>query len=218
MKNYSSFEFVPLRIEDAFDQLWWTKVGGKAAITAMGIDVTNEGWRRYALLALILMLSPDLLVSSLPETTTTADPVASLHSYISNLPTQTAVASTIQTLVRILLLYTARATGSSHLLLGTSLTSLSVSLISSISQGAGFSVREEAQEEWSSTVSVANGPKRANVRINRPLRDIGMKECAIWAWWNGLKVVRKEKLPGGKQGIGALTKGRPDSRYPRDLY
>ena len=39
--------------------------------------------------------------------------------------------------------------GCSHLLLGTNLTSLSVSLLSSISSGGGFNVPEEIFEEWS---------------------------------------------------------------------
>jgi cytoplasmic tRNA 2-thiolation protein 2 len=66
-------------------------------------------------------------------------------------------------------------------------------------------VREEAQEEWQPAVHVGAG---RTVRLNRPLRDIGMKECAVWAWWRGLAVVGKEGFLGGKHGIGALTKGR----------
>jgi cytoplasmic tRNA 2-thiolation protein 2 len=109
----------------------------------------------------------------------------------------------------LLLLHTAWSTESSHLLLGTSLTSLSVSLISSISQGGGFVVREEAQEEWQPTVHVRS---KRTVRVVRPLRDIGMKECAVWAWWRALKVVGKESILGGKQGVGALTKSK--CRFP----
>jgi cytoplasmic tRNA 2-thiolation protein 2 len=141
----------------------------------------------------------------LPRPGASADSIAALRAYISSLPTQTAVPSAIQTLTRLLLLHTAWATESSHLLLGTSLTSLSVSLISSISQGGGFVVREEAQEEWQPTVHLGS---KKTVRVNRPLRDIGMKECAVWAWWHGLHVPGKESFLGGKQGIGALTKSK----------
>ena len=102
-----------------------------------------------------------------------------------------------------MLLHTAASRRSSHLILGTSLTSLSINLISGIAQGAGFSVAEEAKEEWN--------PKLENgitVRIVRPLRDVGMKECALWAWWCGLSIVgTSTPLNGGKHGIGSLTQG-----------
>lgn len=66
-------------------------------------------------------------------------------------------------------------------------------------------MKEEAQEEWTRTIS----PETADwtVRIIRPLRDVGTKECAFWAWWSGLKVVRKHRYSGGRQDIGALTRG-----------
>ena len=43
----------------------------------------------------------------------------------------------------------------------------------------------------------------------RPLRDVGLKECGAWAWWQGLAVVGRESWtwPNAKPGIGALTKG-----------
>ncbi|KAJ7475881.1 hypothetical protein FB451DRAFT_1087870 [Mycena latifolia] len=185
VEQYDHFDFLPLRIEDAFDDAWWQRVGGQRPEPHYSVDLADEE----------LFMSPQPAASS--------DSVSSLRAYIASLPTQTAVPSAIQTLIRLLLLHTAWSTESSHLLLGTSLTSLSVSLISSISQGGGFVVREEAQEEWQPTVYI--GSKRT-VRVNRPLRDLGMKECAVWAWWNGLQVVGKESFLGGKQGIGALTK------------
>ena len=93
-----------------------------------------------------------------------------------------------------LLLHTARATGSSHLLLGTTLTSLSISLISAVAQGGGFTVHEERQEEW------------MNVHVVTPLKDVGIKECAAWLWWGKLQAVLS--LPESKeQGIGKLTQG-----------
>ncbi|KAK1226576.1 Cytoplasmic tRNA 2-thiolation protein 2 [Marasmius sp. AFHP31] len=184
VESYKSFEFIHLRLEDAFDEQWWEKVDGTPT-GDLGIDPSNEA----------------LLMSELSNEET--DPVQRLRSYISALPTPTAIPSAIQTLVRLLLLHTARTTGSSHLLLGTNLTSLSISLISSISQGGGFTVREESFEEWTPSRS-GNGP--ATVRVNRPLQDITLKECAVWAWWNELRVVGRDKFTGGKQGIGALTR------------
>lgn len=106
--------------------------------------------------------------------------------------------------------------GCSHLLLGTSLTSLAISLIAGISQGGGFHVREEAQEEWSADSlhkefeQGGKKGKRHSVRIIRPLREIGMKECGIWSWWMRLPIVGREKWqwPGTKPGLGRLTKGK----------
>lgn len=149
------------------------------------------------------------------EIETGMPPLTALRRYLASLPTPTALPSAIRTLVRLLLQHTAASTGCSHLLLGTSLTSLAISLISGISQGGGFHVREEAQEEWSSDLSQtdteqhAKNTKSRSVRIIRPLRDIGTKECAIWAWWMRLPIVGREKWqwPGAKAGLGRLTKG-----------
>lgn len=132
-------------------------------------------------------------------------PSEALRLYLSSLPTQTAFATTIQTLIRRLLLQTAHSTESSHLLLGTSLTSLSIAHISSIAQGGGFVVREEAQEDW--TPSAPTSLESKKVRVMRPLRDVGMKECGVWVWWRGLHVVGRDRHSSGKQGIGALTRG-----------
>ena len=96
------------------------------------------------------------------------------------------------------------------MLLGTSLTSYSISLITSIAQGGGFNVSEEGYEEWKDSMSSIKGESssRRSVRIARPLRDIGMKECAAWAWWAGLNVAGKEKHPGinPRQTIAGLTR------------
>ncbi|KAH9178293.1 hypothetical protein EDB89DRAFT_1930437 [Lactarius sanguifluus] len=62
------------------------------------------------------------------------------------LPTTTL--ATLFTLTRLLLLYTAYSIGASHLVLGTPLTSMSISLVSSIAQGGGFVVPQTIQEEW----------------------------------------------------------------------
>jgi cytoplasmic tRNA 2-thiolation protein 2 len=65
-------------------------------------------------------------------------------------------------------------------------------------------VAEEAKEEWSP--SSEDGIK---VRIVRPLRDVGMKECALWAWWCGLPIAGSSTplIGEGKHGIGSLTQG-----------
>ncbi|KAG6908694.1 hypothetical protein DXG01_003708 [Tephrocybe rancida] len=194
VKKYEGLTFIPLRVEDAFDRAWWDSVGGKGGAEDLGMDVANE----------------DLVLSSISDAEHSETPKSRLQRYISSLPTQTAIPSAVQTLTRMLLLHTASATGSSHLLLGTSLTSLSISLISSISQGGGFVVKEEAKEEWVPKRSLEtrkeNGHENGAIRIIRPLQDVGMKECAMWAWWHGLNVVGREKFPGGKQSIGPLTK------------
>ena len=135
-------------------------------------------------------------------------PLESLQTYFRSLPTQTAVHSTIQTLTRVLLLHIARSTDSSHLLLGTSLTSLAISLISGISQGGGYNVREEAQEDWTPPPA-SKDDKERTIRLVRPLREVGVKECGAYAWWRRLEVIGREKWPGGRQSIGGLTKGAP---------
>lgn len=204
-EKFEALDFIPLRLENAFDPTWWDRVGGKPT-SDMNADLINDGALDPLQIIIISISDSDLFVSTVFDSPT-SEPVQRLRSYISALPTHTAIDSTIHTLIRILLLYTARSTRSSHLLLGTSLTSLSINLISTIAQGGGFSVREEAQEEWRSD-------SMETVRLIRPLQEITMKECSMWAWWNNLRVVGKQRHPGVKQGIGALTKGAPSSmRY-----
>jgi cytoplasmic tRNA 2-thiolation protein 2 len=45
VERYEGFEFVPLRIEDAFDSNWWAKVGGKnqSMERHFGVDLSDEG-------------------------------------------------------------------------------------------------------------------------------------------------------------------------------
>lgn len=139
----------------------------------------------------------------LVHSSSTLDPLDALRIYLSSLPTQTAFYSAIQILIRILLLYTAASRRASHLVLGTSLTALSVNLISGIAQGAGFAVAEEAKEEWN-----PRPEQGIKVRVVRPMKDIGMKECAIWDWWNGLRVSGSSNMRDrGKNAISALTRG-----------
>ena len=166
-----------------------------------------------------LTLTLELPIITCPESSST--PLDNLRTYLAHLPTPTAVQSAISTLVRVLLLHTAYATSSSHLVLGTSLTSLSISLISTISQGGGFSVPQSAQEEWfpnfvhnAIDAETSNGkakkhPWRGEVRVMRPLREVGMKECSAWARWHNVNVVGKASLPIPNvhtQTIGGLTK------------
>jgi cytoplasmic tRNA 2-thiolation protein 2 len=144
-----------------------------------------------------------------------ASPTERLRNYLSSLPTQTAITTTVKTLIRVLLLTVARSTGSSHILLGTSLTSLSISLISSISQGGGFAVRETQYEEWDGNLGLKQPlPDSATkpgylgpIRIVRPLHDVADKECGAWSRWASLNVVGRDKWPGSRQDIEGLTQG-----------
>lgn len=158
---------------------------------------------------------PDIPVH---PTSFSCTPVQRLQSFIASLPTQTSISTAVSMLTRLLLLYTARSHKCAHLLLGTSLTSLSISLISNISQGGGFGLREEVGETWSPCNTVQENGNKTSVRIDRPLRETGMKECAAWAWWNDLKVVGRDRFVGGKQGIGALTRGRSQSAFSGPLF
>jgi cytoplasmic tRNA 2-thiolation protein 2 len=198
-----------LRIEDAFDSRWWARVGGRNELKErnLGVDLGDEGNQTHISCSLIIFNSKtfsELLLSSLQHANDSS-PLAALLAYLSSLPTTTATQSTLKTLTRILLLYTALSTSSSHLLLGTTLTGLSIGLISGVAMGGGFVVREEAGEEWVPRIGGMAGEKRS-IKVVRPLRDMGMKECAAWVWWNGLEVVGKENVAGAKQGIGGLTK------------
>ncbi|OCH83976.1 hypothetical protein OBBRIDRAFT_840060 [Obba rivulosa] len=195
--QYEGVEFVPLRVQDAFDPLWWRCIYGEDAVSQLRINLEN-----------------DELTSMLTNPLST-NPLESLRSYLSSLPTSTAVCSALHALTRVLLLHTAAETDSSHLLLGTSLTSLAISLIRGIGQGAGFNIEQEIQEEWLSDIRPPNfdSNDRANenqkgVRVIRPLRDVGLKECAFWAWWEKLRIVGEDRTgwPDSRQEIGGLTK------------
>ncbi len=144
---------------------------------------------------------PLFTISYLPSSGNS--PLACLKQYLATLPTQTAFFTAIQTITRLLLLHTAASRQASHLLLGTSLTSLSVNLISSIAQGSGFAIVEEIQEEWA-----PRSPPGIPIRVVRPLRDIGMKDCAMWNWWHGLRPVNLSLRPSGGEvkSINTLTR------------
>ncbi|KZV68309.1 hypothetical protein PENSPDRAFT_754241 [Peniophora sp. CONT] len=200
---YDGVDFVPLRIQDAFDPDWWARVTGNHADDAL-VDLSDEE------------------LPILPPSDSSSTPLANLRTFLANLPTPTAVQSAISSIVRVLFLHTAYATSSSHLVLGTSLTSLSISLISTISQGGGFAVPQSALEEWYPNfcrdpveeTEAPNGktkkkPWRREVRVLRPLREVGMKECSAWARWHDVSVVGKASLPianAHTATIGGLTK------------
>ena len=42
----SPFEFIPLRLEDAFDPKWWVRIGREnlsESARSLGLDMTDEG-------------------------------------------------------------------------------------------------------------------------------------------------------------------------------
>lgn len=208
VERYPSFDFVPLRIEDAFDGSWWTKVSGSNSTPQVWLELSKEGLitdGRIATMHLFNILNFVLSGLHVAFNVTGSTPVEAIRSYLSSLPTQTAISSALQNLARVLILHTAHSRGSSHLLFGSSLTSLSISLLSSISQGGGYAIREELQEEWAPVA--ASGLKPSNVlRVIRPLRDVTAKECAVYAWWNNVSVIGRDKQRRAILGIAALTK------------
>ncbi|KAF8525852.1 hypothetical protein BU17DRAFT_74271 [Hysterangium stoloniferum] len=167
------FEFLPLRLEDAF-------LNGDDAV----VDLSNE----------------DLPVLKRPSAAT---PLHQLKAYLSSLPTATSHQSAISTLIRLILHRSARAHDCSHLVLGTSLTSLSVSLINAVAGGAGYTIGMEKGEELIA-------PDGGIVRLVRPLREVTMKECAAYLRWRNLSVIGNKRMlstpSNGKESIGSLTK------------
>lgn len=43
VERYGNVEFIPLRIEDAFDRDWWIRHDGDARFSDIALDMTNEG-------------------------------------------------------------------------------------------------------------------------------------------------------------------------------
>ncbi|TFK99571.1 hypothetical protein BDV98DRAFT_594881 [Pterulicium gracile] len=194
VSRYPMFEFVPLRLEDAFDPAWWARITGSATLPADLRIISPE-------------LDLSLPSSSSPSSSPTTNPLATLRTYLTSLPTTTALYTSLTHLTRLLLLHTARSLSASHLLLGTNLTGLSVNLIDGIAVGGGFVVREEAGEVWQPNADgKGQGRDGGEIRVVRPLRELGMKECAVWAWWEGVGVVGEESVPLKGASIGRLTK------------
>jgi cytoplasmic tRNA 2-thiolation protein 2 len=114
----------------------------------------------------------------------------------------------------------------SHLLLGTSLTSLSIALISSISEGGGFNMKEAFQEEWS-PASVQPGSSTTMgtlessnhltwtgfTRVVRPLRDLSSKELGFYAHALKLPILtRSMSAPMLAHGGSSSTDTRTNMR------
>ncbi|KZS92598.1 hypothetical protein SISNIDRAFT_550573 [Sistotremastrum niveocremeum HHB9708] len=183
-QRYPEVEMISARIESVFDRDWWTSTGG-SNVDSSSVDLKDSD----------LPFSSSLLHD---------DPVASFQKYLSSLPTSTSITASIDLFIRAILVHLASWTRSSHLLMGTSLTSLSVGLINCVSQGGGYHVHEEQEE-------VLDG-----IRIIRPLRDTSAKEVAYYAWWSGLDVPGRQRpttLSGIKEQTRAFIFGL-DRHYP----
>ncbi|KAI6025858.1 hypothetical protein F5J12DRAFT_810842 [Pisolithus orientalis] len=202
LASYPNLKFIPLRLEDAFDESWWCRMTGKPDMSQLTLELGKDGLP-------IEGLNP-------AHSSNTLSPKDALRAFLTALPTPTAVSRAIQVLIRLLMLFTAQFHGASHLVLGSSLTTLAVSLVSCVAQGGGHAIREEFQEEWPPGLSpgVELG---GTVRVVRPLRDVTMKECAAYAWWNGIRVPGRPRLTRVITGIPGLTKDfvvRLEKDYP----
>lgn len=125
-------------------------------------------------------------------------PTSSLLAFLAAQPSASARVTALRTLTRLLLQHTALHTSSSHLLLGTSLTSHAVGLLDAVAHGAGFAIRQVAEETW------------RGVRIVRPLREIADKEVAAAVWWRRVEVMPASVRMGMSEqnGITHLTKSK----------
>lgn len=125
-------------------------------------------------------------------------PASSLHTFRSNMPTQTATTDGTRLLTRRLLERTSKSLGATHLLLGRSMSSLSMSLLSSVCLGRGFTIADERQSSSGGVISF------------NPLKDLGSKECAAYAWWNNIQVISSQitrpSLTGTSGEIQELTR------------
>lgn len=209
VSSHPHFKFVPVRIEDAFDPMWWKSVSGSDPGTDLYALLSDDG-----LFVRLPVLSwphrvPELLLHVPPVSA--VSPLSRLHHHLASLPSPTAVQTRIEDLVRLLLLYTARHAGASHLLLGTSLTALSVSLISGIATGGGFAVRDALHEEWvppSAPITTSTDEWDGAIRVLRPLRDVSAKELAFWAHAARLRALARAPPPRAvpRTSVGGLTR------------
>ena len=117
-----------------------------------------------------------------------------LEQYLRGLPTESARVTTMRTLTRLAVEHHARALGASHLLLGTSLSSISSAMISRICQGGGFTLASE------------RGNHTDNLYVVAPLQDVMAKECAAWLKWNDLQTIGGT-TPRPVASIESLTRG-----------
>ncbi|CAE6515985.1 unnamed protein product [Rhizoctonia solani] len=127
--RYPRFEFIPLRIENAFDPSWAESVGLPLRHGPVGVNLDSE----------------DIPATRLPLGTS---PTEAFLTYLSSQPSTSARTTALQNLTRLILQYTAQSTKSSHLLLGGSLTSYAVDLLDAVATGAGFSIRQVGEETW----------------------------------------------------------------------
>jgi cytoplasmic tRNA 2-thiolation protein 2 len=118
-----------------------------------------------------------------------------LEQYLRGLPTESARVATVRNLTRLALEHHARAVGASHLLLGTSLSSVSSAMISRICQGGGFNLASE------------RGEQTDDLQVTVPLQDVTAKECAAWLKWNELQTMGGT-VPGPLRSIENLTRGK----------
>jgi cytoplasmic tRNA 2-thiolation protein 2 len=169
VEQYKNFEFVVLNLEDAFDAEWWSLPPAAANQT---MDITGD----------------DITLST---SESPATPISRLKAHISSLPSASSIPNAIDNISRILLLNAAARHSCSHLLLGTSMTSSGIGLISGIAGGSGVNGFEKGGELWMPNPNVLSSP----VHFSRPLAEIGMKECTAWVHWHGLDIVAKDELP-----------------------
>lgn len=43
VSTYSALKFIPLRLENAFDDSWWSSVGGRPSTEDLMVDLSDEG-------------------------------------------------------------------------------------------------------------------------------------------------------------------------------
>ena len=122
-------------------------------------------------------------------------PSLTLEQYLHGLPTESARVATIRNLTRLAVEHHARALGASHLLLGTSLSSISSAMISRICQGGGFTLASE------------RGRHTDDLHVIAPLQDVMAKECAAWLKWNDLQTMGGT-VPRPLASIESLTRGK----------
>jgi cytoplasmic tRNA 2-thiolation protein 2 len=146
---YPEFEFMSLRLEDAFDPAWWASIHKSVPNIDFGLDIMDEGeFLTHTTADPCADRSLLIELSLFPLTSSTTSPKDCLRNFLQSMPTSTTQTAMIAILIRMLLLYAARSRRSSHLLLGNSSTSISVGLISGIAQGGGFTISSELFEEW----------------------------------------------------------------------
>lgn len=127
------------------------------------------------------------------------NPITNMENYFSQLPTRSAVKDSLRMIVRRLVEDYALDLGATHLLLGRSMSSLSMALLSNVCSGRAFAIADERKSTYRGLFSF------------NPLQDVGAKECAACIWWRGLRVVsspiRQPHDNGGASSISELTRG-----------